>query len=81
MASEEIQLNEALEAAGLEVIETDLGEYIIQLAHETPSHVPPPGGDACVYHFINLWLQRLDALNCSHRSDQSSVISNQSTDH
>ncbi len=42
MASEEIHLNEALEHAGLDVIETDLGEYIIQLAGETPSHIIAP---------------------------------------
>jgi L-lactate dehydrogenase complex protein LldF len=42
MASEEIHLNEALEAATLEVVETDLGEYIIQLAGETPSHIIAP---------------------------------------
>jgi L-lactate dehydrogenase complex protein LldF len=39
MATEEIHLNDALEAAGVEPIETDLGEWIIQLAHETPSHI------------------------------------------
>jgi L-lactate dehydrogenase complex protein LldF len=42
MASEEIHLNEALEHAGLEVVETDLGEYMIQLAGETPSHIIAP---------------------------------------
>ncbi|MFV9504789.1 MAG: LutB/LldF family L-lactate oxidation iron-sulfur protein [Oscillochloridaceae bacterium umkhey_bin13] len=42
MASEEIHLNHALEQAGLEVVETDLGEYIIQLADETPSHIIAP---------------------------------------
>lgn len=42
MVSEEIGLNEALEAAGLERIETDLGEYIIQLAEEPPSHIIAP---------------------------------------
>lgn len=42
MVTEEIHLNAALEAAGLEVIETDLGEYIIQLAGETPSHIIAP---------------------------------------
>jgi L-lactate dehydrogenase complex protein LldF len=42
MASEEIHLNHALEAAGLEVAETDLGEFIIQLAGETPSHIIAP---------------------------------------
>ncbi len=42
MVSEEIGPNEVLEAAGHEVIETDLGEYIIQLAHEPPSHIIVP---------------------------------------
>jgi len=42
MASEEILLNEALEAAGVTPVETDLGEYIIQLAHERPSHIIAP---------------------------------------
>jgi iron-sulfur cluster protein len=42
MASEEIHLNAALEQAGLTVDETDLGEWIIQLAHQTPSHMVMP---------------------------------------
>jgi L-lactate dehydrogenase complex protein LldF len=42
MATEEVHLNPALEAAGIEVVETDLGEYIVQLAGETPSHIVGP---------------------------------------
>src|ERR1017187_8556643 len=42
MASEEIHLNKHLEAAGIEVGETDLGERIIQLAGQTPSHMVMP---------------------------------------
>jgi L-lactate dehydrogenase complex protein LldF len=42
MVSEEIFLNTALEAAGVTPVETDLGEWIIQLAHETPSHMVMP---------------------------------------
>lgn len=42
MLSEEIELNPALEAAGIEVTETDLGEWIIQVANETPSHIIVP---------------------------------------
>ena len=38
MTSEEIHLNKALEAAGYEVVESDLGEFIQQLAHEPPYH-------------------------------------------
>jgi L-lactate dehydrogenase complex protein LldF len=42
MTTEETHLNSALEAAGMQVVETDLGEYIIQLAEETPSHIIAP---------------------------------------
>jgi L-lactate dehydrogenase complex protein LldF len=42
MTTEEIHLNAALERAGMQVVETDLGEYIIQLADETPSHIIAP---------------------------------------
>jgi L-lactate dehydrogenase complex protein LldF len=42
MASEEIHLNPALEADGRRVVETDLGEFIVQLAHEAPSHIILP---------------------------------------
>ncbi len=42
MVSEEIHLNQALEKEGLRVVESDLGEYIIQLAGETPSHIITP---------------------------------------
>ncbi len=42
MVSEEIALNASLEAAGLEAVETDLGEYIVQLAGVPPSHIITP---------------------------------------
>ncbi len=42
MVSEEIHLNAHLEKEGFEVVETDLGEYIIQLEGETPSHIIVP---------------------------------------
>ena len=42
MVSEEAGLNEALEANGVTPVETDLGEYIIQLAKESPSHIIAP---------------------------------------
>lgn len=42
MATEEIELNHAFEGAGIKVVETDLGEYIIQLAKERPSHILAP---------------------------------------
>lgn len=42
MLSEEAGLNDALSAAGIQPVETDLGEYIIQLANEPPSHIIAP---------------------------------------
>jgi L-lactate dehydrogenase complex protein LldF len=42
MISEEIGLNQHLERAGLRVVETDLGEYLIQIRNETPSHIIAP---------------------------------------
>jgi L-lactate dehydrogenase complex protein LldF len=42
MTTEEVDLNERLEHHHLEPVETDLGEYIIQLAHERPYHIVAP---------------------------------------
>jgi L-lactate dehydrogenase complex protein LldF len=42
MISEEIALNAHLEAAGMEVVETDLGEYLVQIRGEAPSHIIAP---------------------------------------
>src|SRR5580693_7849267 len=42
MASEEIELNPHLESLGMEVVETDLGERMVQLTHTHPSHLIAP---------------------------------------
>lgn len=42
MATEEIHLNAALESAGVLTVETDLGEFIVQLDRDTPSHIVTP---------------------------------------
>jgi iron-sulfur cluster protein len=42
MTSEEIEVNDALEAAGVDVCETDLGEFVLQVADEAPSHLVGP---------------------------------------
>ena len=42
MVAEEMGIGDVLEESGVESVETDLGEYIIQLAHETPSHIIAP---------------------------------------
>ena len=42
MVSEEVELNHAMDAAGIEALESDMGEYIVQLAGEKPSHIIMP---------------------------------------
>ncbi|HUK06715.1 MAG TPA: LutB/LldF family L-lactate oxidation iron-sulfur protein [Stellaceae bacterium] len=59
MIAEEIALNDFLEASGIAPIETDLGEYIIQLRHEPPSHIIAPA-----VHLVKE--QVADAFRASH---------------
>ena len=59
MATEEIHLNEALEAAGLFPVETDLGEWIIQLAQETPSHIVVPAIHKSKRQIAELFTEKL----------------------
>jgi L-lactate dehydrogenase complex protein LldF len=42
MATEEVELNEALQQAGVRVVETDLGEFVVQLGGDRPSHIITP---------------------------------------
>lgn len=42
MTTEEVHLNDALEAAGVRTVETDLGEFIVQIDHDRPSHIVTP---------------------------------------
>src|SRR5437588_4931504 len=59
MTTEEIHLNAALEAAGIEALETDLGEYIIQLAGETPSHIIAPAIHKTRHQIADLFVEKL----------------------
>lgn len=59
MTSEEINLNERLEGEHLEVVETDLGEYIVQLAHDRPSHIVAPALHMTRYDVADLFTKRL----------------------
>src|SRR3954468_6814660 len=67
MVTEECALNDALEAAGIEVVETDLGEYILQLAKEPPSHIVAP-----VVHKTRE--QVSDLFEARHRRPRTTVI-------
>jgi len=60
MATEEIHLNPFLENAGIEVGETDLGEWIIQLAGQTPSHMVMPAIHMTKEEVSELFSKELD---------------------
>ena len=59
MTTEEIELNERLEHHGLEPVETDLGEYIVQLARERPYHIVAPALHKTRYDVADLFSARL----------------------
>lgn len=59
MTTEEITLNEKLEALHLESVETDLGEYIIQLAHEKPYHIVAPALHMTRHQVADLFVKKL----------------------
>ncbi|HEX6719391.1 MAG TPA: LutB/LldF family L-lactate oxidation iron-sulfur protein, partial [Pyrinomonadaceae bacterium] len=59
MTTEETHLNNALEAVDIQVVETDLGEYIIQLAEETPSHIIAPAIHKTKHQIADLFTQEL----------------------
>lgn len=58
MVSEESGLNDAVAAAGMEAIETDLGEYILQLAEEPPSHIIAPAIHKSVEEVAELFSEK-----------------------
>src|SRR5215217_8657961 len=60
MATEEIGLNHALEQAGIQAIETDLGEYIIQLAGTGPSHIIVPAVHLKKEEIAAIFSEKLD---------------------
>ena len=66
MVSEEMGLNERLEEAGIESVETDLGEYIIQLAGEAPFHIIAPAIHKSREDVSELFE---DKLNAPHYTD------------
>jgi L-lactate dehydrogenase complex protein LldF len=61
MTTEEIDLNERLEHHGLESVETDLGEYILQLAHERPYHIVAPALHKTRYDVAQILTEKLHA--------------------
>ena len=73
MTTEEIELNHALEDAGIRPIETDLGEYIIQLAHEKPSHIIVPAIHKTREQIADLFTKELQAGNIREVAEITAV--------
>jgi L-lactate dehydrogenase complex protein LldF len=63
MTTEEIDLNERLEHHKLESVETDLGEYILQLAHQRPYHIVAPALHMTRYEVGDIFARRLGVAN------------------
>ena len=63
MTSEEIHFNERLEEHDLEAVETDLGEYILQLAHQRPYHIVAPALHMTRYDVADVFAKELGAEN------------------
>ncbi|HWP41666.1 MAG TPA: LutB/LldF family L-lactate oxidation iron-sulfur protein [Blastocatellia bacterium] len=61
MVTEELELNEELERAGIEAVETDLGEYIVQIAGEKPSHILAPAIHKSKADIADLFAEKLGA--------------------
>ena len=59
MTTEEIDLNEHVEEHGLEAVETDLGEYILQLAHQKPYHIVAPALHMTRYEVADVFTKEL----------------------
>ena len=60
MTTEEVDLNERLGHHGLEAVETDLGEYILQLAHERPYHIVAPALHKTRYDVAEIFSRSLN---------------------
>jgi len=70
MTSEEIHLNDALESAGVRTVETDLGEFIVQIDHDRPSHIITP-----IIHKDRRQVARAmhRELNCDYTEDPEAL--------
>ena len=77
MIGEEMDLNDALESQGMEVIETDLGEYIIQLAKENPSHIIAPAIHKTRTEITDLFHEHHGKYGLTERVEEVETIVNE----
>lgn len=79
MVTEEIELNHFLEARGIECLESDMGEYLVQLAGETPSHIIMPAihkNKAQIARLMHARAQTSDGSQVPYTEDVDELIGN-----
>ncbi|AJQ96157.1 LutB/LldF family L-lactate oxidation iron-sulfur protein [Gynuella sunshinyii] len=70
MVSEEIHLNDVLIAAGMSCLESDMGEYIVQLAGETPSHIIMPAIHKTKQEIARLFADKIPGIQYTEDVDE-----------
>ena len=80
MVAEEIHLNPYLERHGIEPVETDLGEYIIQLAEEPPSHIIGPALHKTVDQVADLFHEHHRPLGKEQRQSEPEALIGEARD-
>lgn len=74
MATQEIGLNEALEAAGIAALETDLAELIVQLAHDKPSHILVPAIHRGRAEIRQIFAEHMGGVDTDALTDEPAVL-------
>ena len=69
MVSEEIEFNHAMEAAGVGALESDMGEYIVQLAGEKPSHIIMPAIHQTKQQIARLFAEHIPGVDYTDNVD------------
>ena len=74
MATQEIGVNEALEAAGIAALETDLAELIVQLAHDKPSHILVPAIHRGRAEIREIFAEHMAGVDTDALTDEPAVL-------
>lgn len=74
MVTQEIGLNEALEAAGIAALETDLAELIVQLAHDKPSHILVPAIHRGRAEIREIFAEHMAGVDTDALTDEPAVL-------
>jgi L-lactate dehydrogenase complex protein LldF len=70
MVSEEVELNHALQEVGIDALESDMGEYIVQLADEKPSHIIMPAIHKTKVEIAELFAERIPGVDYTDSVDE-----------